>query len=143
MSALHLAASQNYPLLNLFWTMLEIFLFVIWIFILFRIIADIFRDHSMGGGMKALWLIFIIFLPFLGVLVYVIARGHGMAERDVKQAQAQDAAMKAYIQQAAAPSRRRRPISSPSSPNCMTRASSPTPSSPRRRPSCSAESSTI
>ena len=104
MSALHLAASQNYPLLNLFWTMLEIFLFVIWIFILFRIIADIFRDHSMGGGMKALWLIFIIFLPFLGVLVYLIARGHGMAERDVKQAQAQDAAMKAYIQQAAAPS---------------------------------------
>ena len=104
MSALHLAASQNYPLLNLFWTMLEIFLFVIWIFILFRIIADIFRDHSMGGGMKALWLIFIIFLPFLGVLVYLIARGHGMAERDVKQAQANDAAMKAYIQQAAAPS---------------------------------------
>ena len=103
MSALHLAASQNYPLLNLFWTMLEIFLFVIWIFILFRIIADVFRDHSLSGGMKALWLIFIIFLPFLGVLVYLIARGHGMAERDVKQAQAQDAAMKAYIQQAAAP----------------------------------------
>ena len=104
MSALHLAASQNYPLLNLFWTMLEIFLFVIWIFILFRIIADIFRDHSMGGGMKALWLIFIIFLPFLGVLVYLIARGSSMHERDIKQAQAQDAAMKAYIQQAAAPS---------------------------------------
>jgi len=103
-SALHLAASQNYPLLNLFWTMLEIFLFVIWIFILFRIIADIFRDHSMGGGMKALWLIFIIFLPFLGVLVYLIARGSSMHERDIKQAQAQDAAMKAYIQQAAAPS---------------------------------------
>ena len=103
MSALHLAASQNYPLLNLFWTMLEIFLFVIWIFILFRIIMDIFRSHDMGGGAKALWLIFIIFLPFLGVLVYLIARGHGMAERDVKQAQAQDAAMKAYIQQAAAP----------------------------------------
>ena len=104
MSALHLAASQNYPLLNLFWTMLEIFLFVIWIFILFRIIADVFRDHSMGGGMKALWLIFIIFLPFLGVLVYLIARGSSMHERDIKQAQAQDAAMKAYIQQAAAPS---------------------------------------
>jgi len=103
-SALHLAASQNYPLLNLFWTMLEIFLFVIWIFILFRIIADIFRDHSMGGGMKALWPIFIIFLPFLGVLVYLIARGSSMHERDIKQAQAQDAAMKAYIQQAAAPS---------------------------------------
>ena len=103
MSALHLASSYNYPLLNIFWTMLEIFLFVIWIFILFRIIADIFRDHSMGGGLKALWLIFIIFVPFLGVLVYLIARGHGMAERDVKQAQAQDAAMKAYIQQAAAP----------------------------------------
>jgi hypothetical protein len=103
-SALHLAASQNYPLLNLFWTMLEIFLFVIWIFILFRIIADIFRDHSMGGGLKALWLIFIIFLPFLGVLVYLIARGSSMHERDIKQAQAQDAAMKAYIQQAAAPS---------------------------------------
>lgn len=99
----HLAAAQNYPLLNLFWTMLEIFFFVIWIFILFRIIGDVFRSHDMGGGMKALWLIFIIFLPFLGVLVYLIARGKGMQERDIQSAQAADAAMRTYIQQAAGP----------------------------------------
>ena len=98
-----LAAAQNYPLLNLFWTMLEIFLFVIWIFILFRIISDIFRSHDLGGWSKSLWLIFIIFLPFLGVLVYLIARGTGMHERDIKQAEASEAALRTYIQQTAAP----------------------------------------
>jgi Short C-terminal domain/Phospholipase_D-nuclease N-terminal len=101
MHALHLAAAQNYPALNFFWTMLEIFFFVIWIFILFRIINDVFRSHDMGGGAKALWLVFIIFLPFLGVLVYLIVRGSSMHERDIKQAQDTDAAMRAYIQSAA------------------------------------------
>ena len=66
-------ASQDYPLLNLFWTMLELFLWVLWFFLLFRVIIDIFRSHDLGGWGKALWLIFVIVLPFLGVFVYLIA----------------------------------------------------------------------
>ena len=94
-------ASQDYPLLNLFWTMLELFLWVLWFFLLFRIIIDIFRSHDLGGWGKTLWLIFVIVLPFLGVFVYLIARGASMGERDVRQAQEADAAARAYIQSAA------------------------------------------
>ncbi len=85
-------ASQDYPLLNLFWTMLEIFLWVLWFFLLFRVIFDIFRSHDLGGWGKTLWLIFVIVLPFLGVFIYLIARGGSMADRDARQAQAADAA---------------------------------------------------
>ena len=74
-------ASQDYPLLNLFWTMLELFLWVLWFFLLFRVIIDIFRSHDLGGWGKALWLIFVIVLPYLGVFVYLIARGASMGER--------------------------------------------------------------
>ena len=94
-------ASQDYPLLNLFWTMLWLFLWVLWFFLLFRIIIDIFRSHDLGGWGKALWLIFIIVVPFLGVLVYLIARGSSMADRDARQAQQADAATRSYIQSAA------------------------------------------
>ena len=94
-------ASQDYPLLNLFWTMLELFLWVLWFFLLFRIIIDIFRSHDLGGWGKTLWLIFVIVLPFLGVFVYLIARGASMGERDARQAQEADAAARAYIQSAA------------------------------------------
>lgn len=62
----------------------EFFLFVIWIWILFTVIGDLFRDHEMSGGGKALWIIFLVFIPFLGVLVYLIARGHGMRDRALK-----------------------------------------------------------
>jgi ABC-type multidrug transport system fused ATPase/permease subunit len=93
--------AYTYPLLDAFWTMLEFFLLIIWIIILFRVILDIFRSHDLGGGGKALWLIFVIILPFLGVLIYLIARGKGMGERDVQQAQAQDQEFKAYVQEAA------------------------------------------
>ena len=68
----------DYPLLGVFWTMLEIFLFIIWIWLLIMVFADIFRSHDMGGFAKALWVIFVIFLPFLGVFVYLIARGSKM-----------------------------------------------------------------
>ena len=94
-------ASQDYPLLNLFWTMLELFLWVLWFFLLFRIIVDIFRSHDLSGWGKTLWLIFVIVLPFLGVFVYLIARGSSMGERDARQAQEADAAARAYIQSAA------------------------------------------
>ena len=93
--------AYDYPLLGLFWTMLWFFLFVIWLILLFRVIADIFRSHDMGGFAKALWLIFVIVVPFLGVLVYVIARGHSMAQRDMESMQAQQQAFDTYVRQAA------------------------------------------
>jgi hypothetical protein len=91
----------DYPVLGLFWTMLMFFLWFAWIVLLFRVIADIFRSRDMGGGGKAFWAIFVVVLPFLGVFVYLIARGHSMAERDITQAQAQDAAFRSYVQDAA------------------------------------------
>ena len=97
-------ASQDYPLLNLFWTMLELFLWVLWFYLLFIVILDIFRSHDLGGWGKTLWLIFVIVLPFLGVFVYLIARGGSMGERNARQAQAADAQARAYIQSAAGPS---------------------------------------
>ena len=93
--------STSYPILDAFWWMLMFFLFVIWIFILFQVIFDIFRSHDMHGGAKALWLIFIIVLPFLGVFVYLIARGSSMHERQLRDAQAQEQQFRAYVQEAA------------------------------------------
>jgi hypothetical protein len=86
---------------QVFWSMLWFFLFFIWIWLLITVFADIFRSHDMGGFAKFLWVIFVIFLPYLGVFVYLIARGHKMSEHALEQAQANDAAARAYIQQAA------------------------------------------
>jgi ABC-type multidrug transport system fused ATPase/permease subunit len=102
MSAAPLGAAQDYPLLNLFWTMLWLFIWILWIFLLVRIILDIFRSHDLGGWSKALWVIFIIILPFIGVLVYLIARGSGMQKRDVRDARAADQEMRGYIREVAA-----------------------------------------
>jgi hypothetical protein len=93
--------STSYPILDAFWWMLMFFLFVIWIFILFQVIFDIFRSHDMHGGAKALWLIFIIVLPFLGVLIYLIARGHKMQQHQLEAAQQQKADFDAYVKQTA------------------------------------------
>ncbi|MCX4631830.1 MULTISPECIES: SHOCT domain-containing protein [unclassified Streptomyces] len=92
---------DDYPALSIFWSMLWFFLWIMWLFLLFKIITDIFRDHEMSGWGKAGWLIFVIVLPFLGVLVYVIARGKGMTQRDVKQAKDNEAALQDYIRQTA------------------------------------------
>ena len=89
------------PLLDLFWAMLWFFLFFIWLMLLFRIFGDIFRSDDMGGWAKAFWTIFVIILPILGVLVYVIARGKGMAERDVRDYQAAEQATQQYIKDVA------------------------------------------
>ena len=86
---------------QVFWSMLWFFVFFIWIWLLITVFADIFRSHDMGGFAKFLWVIFVIFLPYLGVFVYLIARGHKMSEHALEQAQANDAAARAYIQQAA------------------------------------------
>ena len=102
MSAAPLGAAQDYPLLNLFWTMLWLFVWILWIFLLVRIILDIFRSDDLGGWSKALWVIFIIILPFIGVLVYLIARGSGTQKRDVRDARAADQELRSYILSAAA-----------------------------------------
>src|SRR4029079_4450494 len=86
---------------QVFLSMLWFFLFFIWIWLLIVVFSDLFRSHDIGGWGKAFWVIFIILLPYLGVLVYLIARGHKMAEHAQQAAAAQDAAAKAYIQQAA------------------------------------------
>jgi hypothetical protein len=96
-----LASSYSYPLLGAFWTIFEIFLWVIWIWILIYVFIDIFRSRDLSGGAKALWFIFVLFIPLIGVLVYLIARGGEMHERAAQQAQAQDEAARDYIRQAA------------------------------------------
>ena len=89
------------PLLDAFFMMMWFFLWILWFFLLFRVILDIFRSRDLGGWGKAGWLAFVIFLPFLGVFVYLIARGHKMTERDAAQAQAQDRAFGSYAQETA------------------------------------------
>lgn len=86
---------------QVFWSMLWFFLFFIWIWILITVFADIFRSHDLSGWAKALWVIFVIVMPYLGVFVYLIARGHKMSEHALEAAQAQDAAARQYIQDAA------------------------------------------
>jgi len=93
--------ASSYPILDAFLTMLYFFLFIIWIWLLIMVFADIFRSHDMGGGAKALWVIFIIVIPFLGVFVYLLARGGGMQERNVKQAADQQKAFDDYVRQTA------------------------------------------
>jgi Short C-terminal domain/Phospholipase_D-nuclease N-terminal len=96
------ADPRYYPLLGIFWTILEIFLWVIWIWILITVFIDIFRSHDLPGWAKALWFVFVLVIPLIGVLVYLIARGDSMHERQMRQAQAQDQAFRSYIQHAAA-----------------------------------------
>ena len=94
--------AYDYPLLGAFWTMLMIFLGILWFFLLFRVITDIFRDDGMSGWAKAGWLVFCLFLPFLGVFVYVITRGKNMGHREEAQARAQQEEFNAYIRKTAA-----------------------------------------
>jgi predicted PurR-regulated permease PerM len=96
-----LAAGYNYPLLDFFWTIFEIFLWVIWIWILIWIFIDIFRSRDLSGFAKALWFLFVLFIPLIGVLVYLIVRGGSMHERAVQQAQQQDQEARQYIREAA------------------------------------------
>jgi hypothetical protein len=96
-----LAASYQYPILDFFLTMLYFFLFVIWIWLLIRVFMDIFRSHDIGGWAKALWALFVIILPFLGVFVYLIARGGKMQERAISEAAQQQQAFDAYVKETA------------------------------------------
>jgi len=89
---------------QVFWSFLWFFMFFIWIWLLIIVFSDIFRSHDLSGWAKALWIIFVIVLPYLGVFVYLIARGRKMQEHAVQQAQAQDAAMRQYVQSVASTS---------------------------------------
>ncbi len=93
--------AYDYPLLGMFWTMMIFFLWFAWIMLLFRTIGDIFRNRDMGGAGKAFWLIFVIVVPWLGVLIYLLANGADMTRRDIEQQQAQNDAFASYVRDTA------------------------------------------
>jgi len=87
--------------LDVFWTIIIFFFWVIWIWIVIQVLADVFRRHDIGGFAKALWVIFVVIVPWLGVLIYLIAEHDGMRERSTKQAQAQKEQLDQYVREAA------------------------------------------
>jgi ABC-type multidrug transport system fused ATPase/permease subunit len=93
--------AYTYPLLNIFWTMLEIFAFIVYIWLLVAIFSDIFRSDDMGGGAKMLWVLFVFIIPVIGILAYLLVRGGSMHERAAKQAQRQQEAFTSYVNEAA------------------------------------------
>ena len=93
--------AYDYPLLSVFWSMMIFFLWIVWLMALFHVIVDIFRSKDMGGFAKALWLLFVIFLPFLGVLGHVVAAGDQVHQHAVADAEARDAAFQSYVKEAA------------------------------------------
>jgi ABC-type multidrug transport system fused ATPase/permease subunit len=95
------SSSYSYPVLGAFWTIFMIFLWVIWFWVLITIFIDLFRSHDLSGWAKALWFIFILILPLIGVLVYLIARGGKMHERQVQDAKVQERELRQYVQEAA------------------------------------------
>jgi ABC-type multidrug transport system fused ATPase/permease subunit len=97
------SSSSSYPLLDAFWTILEIFLWVIWFWVLITVFVDIFRSHDLSGWGKALWFLFVLILPLIGVLIYLVARGGSMHERMVQRAQRQDDQLRSYLQETAGP----------------------------------------
>jgi ABC-type multidrug transport system fused ATPase/permease subunit len=98
------SSSYSYPLLGAFWTIFIIFLWVIWIWILIWVFIDIFRSQDLSGWAKALWFLFVLLIPLIGVLVYLIARGGSMNERAAQQARQQNQEFPSYVQEAAADS---------------------------------------
>ncbi len=82
-------------------TVLEIFVFAAWLMVLFSILGDLFRDHDLSGWSKAIWIVILIFVPFLGALIYLIARGQGMRERALKQQEAAQKQLDDYVRSTA------------------------------------------
>ena len=93
--------ATDYPFLDLLWSMLIFFCFVIWIWIVIAVLTDVFRRHDIGGWAKAAWTVFVIVLPFLGVLVYLIAQHDGMRDRNLEQAKKQQSQMDEYVRETA------------------------------------------
>src|SRR5262245_51805754 len=93
--------AADYPFLDVLWSMIIFFAFIIWIWLLITVFADVFRRHDIGGGMKAVWIVFVILLPYLGVLIYLIAEHQGMADRGAAQMTAMKEQQDAYIKNVA------------------------------------------
>ena len=92
---------MSHPLLNAFWMMLWFFLWIMWLMLLFRVFGDIFRDKDLSGWGKTGWIILVCVLPFLGVFIYLIARGHGMATRSMERAMENQQQFDDYVRKAA------------------------------------------
>ena len=90
---------MSYPLLNVFWTIFEVFLWITWFWILITVFVDIFRSHDLSGAAKAVWFLFVLLIPLIGVVVYLIVRGGEMHERTAQVVQAQEAAYGSYVAQ--------------------------------------------
>ncbi|MFJ6729494.1 MULTISPECIES: SHOCT domain-containing protein [unclassified Streptomyces] len=93
--------AYDYPLLSAFWTILLFFLWIMWFVLLFRVVVDIFRDDDLSGGVKAAWLVLVVLLPFLGVFVYVVARGRNMGRREAAHVRSQQKAFDDYVRETA------------------------------------------
>lgn len=93
--------AHDYPVLGVFWSVMWFFLWVLWLVLLFRVISDVFRDRELSGAAKAAWLLFLIVIPFLGVLVYVVARGHDMGAREAAHAREEREAFDRYVRETA------------------------------------------
>jgi hypothetical protein len=93
--------AADYPFMDVLWSMIIFFFWVIWIWIVITVLVDIFRRHDIGGWAKAAWVVFVVILPWLGVLVYLIAQHDGMRERSLKQAQAQRREFDDYVRDTA------------------------------------------
>jgi hypothetical protein len=96
-------ADSSYPALSVFWTIVEVFLWVLWFWILIMVLIDIFRSSDLSGFAKAMWFLFVLFIPLIGVLAYLIIRGSSMHERQRREAQRQDQEFRSYVQEAAGP----------------------------------------
>ena len=95
--------AADYPFLDIFWTMIIFFSWVIWIWTVIAVLGDVFRRHDLSGWVKAAWVVFVIVLPFLGVLIYLIVNGKHMAERNARESQAARAEFDDYVKTVAAP----------------------------------------
>jgi ABC-type multidrug transport system fused ATPase/permease subunit len=95
------ASAGSYPALNIFWNIVEVFLWVIWFWILITVVIDIFRSSDLSGWAKAFWFLFVLIIPLIGVLAYLIARGGSMHERTARRAQQEDAELRSYVRQTA------------------------------------------
>jgi hypothetical protein len=93
--------AASYPFLDVFWTMMIFFLWVLWFWLLFTVFADVFRRHDLSGWGKAGWIVFTICLPYLGVFIYLITQSKGMTQRNLERAQAQRAQLDDYVRSAA------------------------------------------
>ena len=96
-----MVVAADYPFLDVLWTMLIFFAWVVWFWLLITIAVDVFRRRDIGGGKKTLWIIFLILVPFIGVFAYLIIHHDDMAERNLERAQAQQAQFDSYVRSAA------------------------------------------